>query len=182
MPNWCNNDLIVQGDKTQLNHFVRKAKGIEPQYKLSEDEKKFYTEEMLKPQECELCFNQFVPVPKEILEQGFSTAGYNWQVDNWGTKWGASVHAFEVCGDTVAVHFDTAWSPPEKVIMAMSNQFPKLTFSLTYAECGMMFAGKLEVKAGRIIINEFKDFDDVQEYCDYTGEENWEEEEELDNA
>ena len=46
MPNWCNNDLTVQGDKNQLKRFVKKANGIEPQYKLDVVEKKIYTEEM----------------------------------------------------------------------------------------------------------------------------------------
>lgn len=69
---------------------------------------------------------------------------YGWAVANWGTKWDAgSVEPPDVLetGDSASVSyfFDTAWSPCEPVIEAMSEQFPQLEFRATFDEEGHSF-------------------------------------------
>ena len=64
---------------------------------------------------------------------------YGWAVANWGTKWDASsVSVPDVLesGESASVSyfFDTAWSPCEPVIEAMSEQFPELAFRATFYE------------------------------------------------
>lgn len=64
---------------------------------------------------------------------------YSWAIANWGTKWDAgsvSEPDVLVTGDSASVtyHFDTAWSPCEPVIEAMSEQFPELEFRATFDE------------------------------------------------
>ncbi len=49
------------------------------------------------------------------------------------------------------IAFRTAWSPPEPVILELSKQFPKLTFTLKYWEGGAAFRGILRVKAGEVL-------------------------------
>jgi hypothetical protein len=79
------------------------------------------------------------------MTDGF-TAGH------WGTKWNACYFGpLEDATDTRAdIAFCTAWSPPAPVIMELSRQFPKLTFTLKYWEGGCGFRGMLRVKAGRV--------------------------------
>lgn len=74
---------------------------------------------------------------------------YNWNVENWGTKWGAG----EVWHDrtdndskvegTTSYNFDTAWSPAEPVIAALAEKFPTLTITHRYCEGGMGYAGQV---------------------------------------
>ena len=70
---------------------------------------------------------------------------YNWRVQNWGTKWDCydlsiddsdMPHGFEV-------NFNTAWSPPEGVHYAISEQFDDLSMSWFYDEPGCEVAGYL---------------------------------------
>ena len=70
---------------------------------------------------------------------------YNWRVQNWGTKWDCydlsiddsdMPHGFEV-------NFNTAWSPPEGVHYAISEQFDDLSMSWFYDEPGCEIAGYL---------------------------------------
>lgn len=47
---------------------------------------------------------------------------YDWQCDNWGTKWNAySQSLLERDTYTVKIQFDTAWSPPTPVIEALEK-------------------------------------------------------------
>ena len=55
---------------------------------------------------------------------------YNWCCDKWGTKWNACDSQKTDWGFT----FSTAWSTPEPVIRALSEEFPTVTFSVEYAD------------------------------------------------
>lgn len=55
---------------------------------------------------------------------------YNWQIDNWGTKWNSCEATWE---DNV-VWFETAWSFPAPVIEALSKKFPKTKIYFKYSD------------------------------------------------
>lgn len=60
---------------------------------------------------------------------------YVWQINNWGTKWNA-YDTSEIeggAGDQATVQFDTAWSHPYPVIVALAEQFPG-RFEVKYAD------------------------------------------------
>lgn len=88
---------------------------------------------------------------------------YNWNVANWGTKWNCG----EVWSDredsgsivegTTSYNFDTAWSPAEPIVAALSKQFPTLTITHRYCEGGMGFAGEVEYANGEEVSR--KDYD-----------------------
>lgn len=60
---------------------------------------------------------------------------YNWNVENWGTKWNAYDVAWEDLDDgRVQLNFDTAWSHPEPVITALSKKFPYEVLEVRYAD------------------------------------------------
>lgn len=43
-----------------------------------------------------------------------ATTWYDWCKKNWGTKWNAwNTDISDNCGDTLYIHFTTAWCPPE---------------------------------------------------------------------
>ena len=125
MPNYCENDLTVEGPREVLEEFIKFAAGESP-----------------------FDFNKFVPYPEEFQrlddaaeawaienagknhqergtppKDGYSAGGYDWCVSNWGTKWPAcDVEVGEPAprygGKTweIVLHFKTPWSPPTPVI------------------------------------------------------------------
>jgi hypothetical protein len=80
---------------------------------------------------------------------------WEWQCQHWGTKWNAcwSSLAGNTTDTRADLGFNTAWSPPLPVIVELSKQFPNLTFTLKYWECGMGFRGIFRAKAGQILKN-----------------------------
>ena len=66
---------------------------------------------------------------------------YNWQCDNWGTKWNSYDCSLDEDEERLEYVFDTAWAPPTPVIDALREQYPDLGISAFYDEPGMEIAG-----------------------------------------
>lgn len=136
MPNYCENKITLSGDpKAVKKAFSFMASGESP-----------------------LDFNKIIPYPKEFeekdkefetlgwdgykakygnLDAGFGAGGYEWCVQNWGTKWNACVPYRS--GNTI--EFQTAWSPAEPIISAIHAKNPQVGITYTYNEPGMSYAG-----------------------------------------
>ena len=129
MPNWCNNYLQIEGDYTEL--------------------KKFYDENFDDDEGLQFC--KSVPMPKEEEDNW-----YNWNCENWGTKWEIDDCIFELEeNDTlIAVNFQTAWAPPEAWLRTVCGLYPKLSFELRFAECGMDFSGYVQCEVGEVVHEE----------------------------
>ncbi len=67
---------------------------------------------------------------------------YDWNVNNWGTKWDVDATLQNETENTLEYTFDTAWSPPVDWLRKVAKQFPKLTFTMNYKEEGMGFEGE----------------------------------------
>lgn len=64
---------------------------------------------------------------------GFPT-WYEWRCHNWGTKWTADCpQIHNIDGETV-VSFETAWDCAYPAIRALSEKFPNLSFTISYAD------------------------------------------------
>ena len=57
---------------------------------------------------------------------------YGWQINNWGTKWNASSVYWSDDNDFVS--FNTAWSTPFDLFVALSKKYPQATFEIEYAD------------------------------------------------
>lgn len=69
---------------------------------------------------------------------------WNWNIANWGTKWsvgGDDVH-IGTHEKYAFVNFDTAWSPPMRIVEALSAKYPDVVVHIKYAEMGMGFIGE----------------------------------------
>lgn len=80
-------------------------------------------------------------VPPENMEQGGCSGKhedgvvcwYEWNVENWGTKWGA--YDFdEYSKYDKEFSFQTAWSQPVPIIEKLSTMFPEVEFEVNYAD------------------------------------------------
>ena len=146
MPNWVTNTLTVRGEKESLDKFVAQV-GHTHTRKFSRLEKvddKFTTIVEDAEWTGEFCFWNIHAPDASILDEYHGTARssemktnnwYAWNVDNWGTKWDASVSEVVRDGDNEwRVTFDTAWSPPYPVVVSAAEQHPSLHFFLEWEE------------------------------------------------
>lgn len=115
MPNWCDNTLtITHSDKVKID-------AIEAGLIRKENNEFFQT---------------ILPRPASEEENW-----YEWNVNNWGTKWEASIHDWERQDDnTIWVSFDTAWSPPIAIYEYMERN--GYIVNAMYWESGMAFCGR----------------------------------------
>ena len=131
MPNWCSNELSVSGPTEDIANFKQQAVGYSPWDKPAKDEKP-----------SALNFHSLVPVPDHILKLGYVNAGHDWEVKNWGARWGAGdVDVVDEGDDCIVYHFSTAWAPAVEFIENVRKQWPTLTFILDYDEPGNGFKG-----------------------------------------
>jgi len=116
MPNWCSNyTKIYHEDSSKIDAIEQELMKEEPQL-----------------------FNKLLPRPLSEEENW-----YDWNVNNWGTKWDASVYDWgREDPNTIWINYDTAWSPPTALFDSLGEQ----EYSVTsyYHEGGMGFIGYYE--------------------------------------
>ncbi len=135
MPNWFNFTLEVSGKEKDVQEFVENVKGS----------KEFETEDR------EFDFNHFIPQPENLFrdklshdkEMELKSKGipdwYNWNIDNWGTKWNAVVddsYWISELKNLSSFRYDmaTAWADPRPIIMKMIEKYPNLEFEISGEE------------------------------------------------
>lgn len=118
MPNWCNNDVLITGDKEKIDaifNFIESKKSDE-----SQDATKL--------------LEFLIPNPEGEWD-------YRWCIDNWGTKWDVDVHYHErIDENQISLSFDSAWGPPIQAY----NTLEELGYDVEahYIEEGMCFIGQ----------------------------------------
>jgi hypothetical protein len=145
MPNHCQNKLIIACKTSEELEEIIKH---------------------LETNEQELSFANIAPPPledpayRDEPNQAEAKASpnwwYNWNVENWGTKWDCySVRLTIPNYDPkwqlphVVYRFETAWSPPNtNLISYLSHLFPHATVCNWWCETGMNFAGHGVYRAG----------------------------------
>jgi len=182
MPNWCDNDLWIRAvgknKEQQLREFATFAQSPEGHIefnnfvpyparftrmdKIVEELNTLWNDmrdesgidRKTNPTAYEAWYKDH---PPPGLSDGYNSGGYEWCVENWGTKWGAcqaKLSKDEYEKGCLLYQFDTAWSPPLPIILAMSQRFPKLKFTLRYYECGAGFKGTYQVTVGQVLRDE----------------------------
>lgn len=64
-------------------------------------------------------------------KDGYNQCGYEWCIQNWGTKWNA-YDQYRLSENVI--RFDTAWSAPRKIMDALAARFPDAFFKLEYCD------------------------------------------------
>jgi len=152
MPNWCENELVVEGSELGVKDFKNKNSS----YKTTKDENGIVVENFQ-----ELSFRSSVPRPKKE-----ESNWYAWSLGNWGTKWDISdADVSEIKINDFGNHcmryvFDTAWSPPVEWLESTSKKYPHLRFHLRYWEPLMQFEGFVYVENGRYLEEKHNDYSD----------------------
>lgn len=117
-------------------------------------------------------FGTLIPQPLHLYkgdldsedEQDFKCNWLAWNLENWGTKWGAYGCLCKVEGPNALIIFDTAWSIPYPVIAAFANKFG-LPFEHRYFDEGHNFWGIEEWDNGKRKNKRKNNADDKRSLC-----------------
>lgn len=177
MPNWVANRISVTGTDAELDRFVEQVKGADSKLNKDEDQQ-FHFGAFVHPSDEDLPY--YLGEKEEQKPEGYEDwshadklahslkfAGrnwYDWNVTNWGTKWDACNAEVERTAEGVAVAFDTAWSPPDPIFVAMAKQFPELEFDIWYEE-EQGWGGEIIGKGGETTIS--KEWDIPNSHAEY---------------
>ena len=135
MPNWCDNSIHIEGENEVLKQVWDEC----------------FTNDVLD-------FDKVIPYPEPYRSMdansgfcgaGFNAGGYEWRVENWGTKWNADFDEsdFSLEDGFITGSCFTAWSPPLGVMMELSKKYP-VRVVIEYDEAGMPFQGEIEYEDG----------------------------------
>ena len=141
MPNWCSDVITLSGEGLEKFRKTLHSK--------NEDGKMI-----------EFSFRQIVPRPKEQDENW-----YEWNLNNWGTKWDVNGVDIEDKGDAIIIHTETAWSPPFAWALRVSRRIPDLTIIIKYRESGNELCGTYTALNGKE-----NNIDEELVYSSYEGE------------
>ena len=159
MPNWCNNKLTIIGDENELKQV---------QSLLFTEDEAFSFECAVQPPANLYRENISSQKREELDAQGIPN-WYDWNCENWGTKWDAcNVYHMEITDTQIEVFFDTAWSPPEQWFCSLCDKIESkdVHIEMLYEELGMEFAGAYVRERGWREISHYEG--EIQQ-VDYSG-------------
>lgn len=137
MPNWCANNVVIEGPKDVIKSLWETAQKGEGLLSAMRPEPN-YEKEVVLPTFPEVHGNNDPVDP--------SRSWWDWRVQNWGTKWDVEIAELTLVeeSDTASITgwFESAWSPPVDAFAYYSDQHPEVSLSLMYHESGMAFVGK----------------------------------------
>lgn len=163
MPNWCSNQLVITGASDKIAEFATTIKDgnflLSQTYPMPRELSGICSGyATIDGKECrnwrEIDGKSVAVTEEELndLSRKFgSTNWYNWNIENWGTKWDLNDGVTcEIDSERIACNFDTAWSPPVEWAINVSKKFPELTFELFYSEGGSGFYGSKTIENGEV--------------------------------
>ena len=177
MPNWCANDLYIEGPTDKVAECVAfigerfdfdKLIPYPEKFKQMDEEAAAFSFFDGKGTKEEQAIAREAYIAKwGTASDGFNSGGYEWCVTNWDTKWNnpdVTSYLHPVRGQCLT--FDTAWSPPTAVIKALAAKFPELSLCHEYFEQGAAFCGGVTYPS----LEQLNDGDEIREWSgDYNG-------------
>ena len=138
MPNYCENDISVNGPKGKLTAFLEAL----PHQAFEGNEFSI--------------LEQWVPMPEQSA-RGENFDWYDWSLTAWGCKWPDQSSGIQVGARSVRFFASTPWSPPLPGFLKFS-ELTGLTVRIRYYEGGNGFCGRAVFKAGQVVENTSKDY------------------------
>lgn len=157
MPNWVYNKVIVTNsdplaDGSEIQRLVDQVGAEYWKGRSTYEDGKHEVKPCLVSEPFSF-WNVVRPEGEDLVkyEESLGASGcpfwYDWNCDNWGTKWDACRANREEYPHGVAYTFDTAWSPPLPMLVKLSEQFPGLHLTLEWEE-EQGFGGTFEFDNG----------------------------------
>jgi hypothetical protein len=142
MPNWCNNSIVINGDKDKIKQIRDVLETMD----------KTTTETGI--------FEALVGRDENITEGQYQNGGwYNHNINRFGCKWDVSYENAVIDGDDeyITMNPDTAWSPPEGFCRLLALKYG-VSVNLEYSEPGNYFAGRFNIDENGEEISETYDY------------------------
>ena len=149
MPNWCENRVSFYSDNTEEISKLKEifnSDNVFQKIKPAPDWKNTPREDGALPikREVKNSDGQIVYTTYDFPDGKNDDRWYDWNVNNWGTKWdidggisdGDDDYCFDIC-------FETAWAPPEGIYYELRDKYPDVDITWFYDEPGCMVAGYL---------------------------------------
>jgi len=149
MPNWCNNNITIQGSTETIKTLWEEA---------SAEDGGLLSAMVPMPKALE---GTTSPTPQEgasnyegeqPVVDGYDN-WYDWCVGRWGTKWDVSTEGLEFTdnGDgtaSISGWFDSAWAPPLTAYETFCEDMDGVYIEASYHEGGMDFGGFWDSETG----------------------------------
>lgn len=124
MPNWVWNRIAITGEKEHLDALEKK----------------------LENEHTVFDFNAIIPRPSDQDDDW-----YNWNINNWGTKWDAcDAEKDREDDEHLTFRFNTAWSPPGNIIDKFIADSTGIDFVYDYEE-EQGWGGSVRVVKGQVV-------------------------------
>tara|TARA_R100001244_G_C5136740_1_gene127034 strand:+ start:183 stop:662 length:480 start_codon:yes stop_codon:yes gene_type:complete len=156
MPNWCSNEVEIDGTEEDIAKFVDECF---TDFKTARGKMKAESVKVLD-------FDKVLPEPDydKPKKDGTHNDGvqtelsdkmpdwWNWRNTHWGTKWnlvpskGGGLYTYDADltqPDFIRLEFDTAWNPPNGIYEAIVEKYPSLDINWFYREDGTQLVGWL---------------------------------------
>jgi hypothetical protein len=156
MPNWITNNLELKGNAEQVAAILEFVKSDEREFDFNKvapipkelegtqaptniisqkeydkQEKKLAKGKLTKEEKkWGISRGLTLELSKEYQKRFGADNWYNWQCSNWGTKWNAN----DVFISDNVISFNTAWSAPVPIFVALSEKFPEVEFFIQFAD------------------------------------------------
>jgi hypothetical protein len=125
MPNWCMNELVVEGRPDDLREFKQRVRSDQVDKRMG------------KP--FPIGFEQHVPEPPGLHDgepvKNRHPDWYFWRTEHWGTKWNAMYPRRprgSLKSGCLTYKVFTAWGPPEPWMDVVAREHPRLRFELRF--------------------------------------------------
>ena len=164
MPNWCSNTVIIKGEYQDVQRLLDTVESGKSKFSLNNLITVPY--ELLNTSAP----SNATPEEKERLKALYGAVDwYDWQVNNWGTKWDVEAtisndsHAnnnpaflskLQTGNRVVTINFDSAWAPPSPAMKVLAKQFPNTNIYHVYDEPGVDFGGYAMYSKGECLKEE----------------------------
>lgn len=162
MPNWCYNSLTVNGKSENLKQFLSDITLDDKQLSLSSlfpvpSELLEYTSPFTGRKENDKTHVELSPEEqsklKDLLVSKYGTSNwYDWQQENWGSKWGDSdtccsndtddndVYVVNTTDNSMNFTYSSPWCPINELMAKISERYTNLIFQVVSTEEGDAFA------------------------------------------
>ena len=143
MPNWCSNEVTIEGDAEQLLDLAKVSGLLTKTGKLKR--KPEFNFSAVCPCDHEPTLKAEAEFQKtNTQENRISAELFDWNRAHWGTKWSPGDDVFDVRmkNGVLQMTFDTAWSPPTGVFEHIVSRWPKLRVFVRYEEPGNDLSGE----------------------------------------
>ena len=133
MPNWCDNEVTIEGSEDVIGSIWKLITDANPQCKQTETTHGDNLTYEYGIEDAPIILGALMPEP-----DGYD-GEESWARSKWGTKWDVEGYFYNR-GDAIDMHFQSAWSPPDGVYQHLIENYD-VSITAIYEEGGMEFCG-----------------------------------------